>query len=192
MVNKIKHMNFSDARYIILKSLDTRDEIGEIFVKEDSQLTTVIATICSNLEMAMMAGEGGLAAMSLPEIEHIRLLVNITQKMPCYLLQDISSPLWEDFLSAWICLIENFTSAIFQKIGDIEGPVEDELRREANTLLNSLNTVDRLINCGIAYVDLIQATTHLLQEIKTWSNVKPTSVKLSEAYLQALDFYKEK
>ena len=58
-------------------------------------------------------------------------------------------------------------------------------------LRQSLDCVVRLIEIGNGYIDLLQATILLLNEIKTWGDARPTSLKMSEAYLHALDFYKK-
>lgn len=192
IVNEVKKMNFGDARYLILKSLDTRDAIGSLLIKYSPQLLNTVGKVCNSLEEVMMAGEGGNALFVIPDENELISIIEITRAMPCFMLQDIACPLWSDFLSAWICLIENFGGAILQKVDGIEGPYEDKMRDTVGDMFQALTSIERLITCGNSYIDLIQATNNLLNEIKSWANTRPTSLRLSEAYLQALDFYKEK
>ena len=192
IVNEVKKMDFSDARYLILKSLDTRDAIGSLLIKYSPQLLNIVGKVCNSLEEVMMAGEGGNSLFEIPDDSELRAIIQTTREMPCLMLQDVSCPLWSDFLSAWICLIENFGGAMLQKVDGIEGPHEDQIRATVGDMFQALTSIERLITCGNSYMDLIQATNSLLNEIKSWNNSRPTSLRLSEAYLQALDFYKEK
>lgn len=194
MIMQIKNMSYGDARYIILKSLDTRDEIGIILLNDYPQLLNTMGEVSKVIESAMSCGDGGLGSVQYPDFSIIYTLKEITNSMPSYMLRDFNCMAWEDFLNAWLCICDNFCDIIKDKVTQ-----EPENRPEFDKYLHSiidiqqgLGAIIRLITVGLSYIDLINATSSILDEVKTWKDSRPTSLRLSEAYLQALDFYKEK
>lgn len=194
MIMQIKNMSYGDARYIVIKSLDTRDEIGTILLRDHPQLLNTMGEVSRIIEEAMSCGNGGLGGVNYPSPDVFRDLEVVTNTLPAYMLRDIVNPAWEDFLNAWISLCDNLCNIVHAKIENEpdDNPCFNDMLNTMIEIQKGLGSIMRLIEVGVSYIDLINATSRILDEVKTWKECRPTSLRLSEAYLQALDFYKEK
>lgn len=193
MLRKIVDMPIGEARYIVLKSLDTHDEIGELILQSHPDAMVVVNEIIGNVLAASLRGGGGVSAFEFQDRNYIHTFIAMTKELPSYMLLDINCVAWDSFLNGWLIIGDQYQELLDKAI-DCCGQDTAEIKEYTKLsyeLRNALDGVVRLIEIGNGYIDLLQATSHLLREMQTWGDARPTSIKMSEAYLQALDFYKK-
>ena len=104
------------------------------------------------------------------------------------MLQNLASPTWEDFLSAWVSLMGNYIGVVMARVENEEFGDKESLIQTLMNIGESCEAITQLVEIGISYIDLLNASRQLVDEMKTWQNSRPTSLKLSEAYLDSLNF----
>lgn len=191
MIFNLKEKDFGESRYIVLKEIDTVGQIGRLLINRNDALMQSIQEMTYNMEKAYLPECGGIAAFELPHIQCLYDIIGATEALPSLILQDLHAN-WDDFLSAWLCLITNYCKIIVEKI-ELD-PAQERAKQCAENLSRldrAIESIVRLFEFGLTYMDLINASRTLVEEIKTWGDARPMALKLSEAYLNTLNFYKE-
>lgn len=188
MIMNMRAMEFGEARYIVLKELDTRGDVGSKLLKHNHELLNIVEKVCSNLEASFSPQMGGLAAVDIPNNWELEVLLQISTAFPSYMLQNLASPTWEDFLSAWVSLMGNYIGVVMARVENEEFGDKESLIQTLMNIGESCEAITQLVEIGISYIDLLNASRQLVDEMKTWQNSRPTSLKLSEAYLDSLNF----
>ena len=71
MLRKIIDMPIPEARYIILKSLDTRDRTGVLIMNCRRDALNIVSTMINNILNATTLGSGGLNAFEFQPVSDI-------------------------------------------------------------------------------------------------------------------------
>ena len=89
MIMNMRAMEFGEARYIVLKELDTRGDVGSKLLKHNHELLNIVEKVCSNLEASFSPQMGGLAAVDIPNNWELEVLLQISTAFPaiCYKIQ---------------------------------------------------------------------------------------------------------
>lgn len=189
MILSLKEKDFGEARYIIMKEIETVSPIGKILIDRDSRIFEIMDLITYNMEKSYHPEEGGIAAFELPDPHFLNSLIYITETFPSLILQDLHIN-WDDFASAWLTIMANYCKILEEKIALEFNPETVQLYQDLNHHLDqAIESIIRLFEIGITYIDLINSSRGLVEEMKSWGEARPTSLKLSEAYLNALKFY---
>ena len=104
---------------------------------------------------------------------------------------------WNEFLSAWLKIMSEYIE-IHRHITQIYDEREnlDEVSKNfvsdnmniLKDLSESMTVTLNLLDIGIGYTHLIQATDYIIQELSLQRQANPNPVRLSMAYLQSLGF----
>lgn len=178
-------MTYGEARYEILKELDTRGPVGSFLLSRHQDLTSTVEHICRYLEKAMTPEVEAKDIGNFPgniktNIEYLLL------RIPTYLVV-YSELKWDTFCSALFLLVDNYLSAgeTFLETCGEDDWVKNE-RTYINRMREQLSAILRIIDIGAGYTELCVASSQIVEELKTWSRSRPAAFKLSEAYLKSL------
>ena len=186
MIDKFVEMAYGKARYEVLKELDTRGLMGQLLLKSYPDLLTTMEFICRQLEKVMTEDFDIQDLGNIPANikETLQSLLN---SYPIFILLH-SEYDWNVFTSGLILLIKNYLNAELEFYHTCNQ--EDEwIKQEYVYLMNMQKLIDatmNLINLGAGYLDLLQASAVIVEELKTWRKSRPASMKLSESYLKSL------
>ena len=109
MLKNFVQMTYGEARYEVLKELDTRGPIGSFLLSRHSDLTAIIEYMCHYLEKAMTPDIEIKSLGNFPNnIKHG--LENLLLRLPTYLTV-YSEYKWDTFCSALFLLTDNFINA---------------------------------------------------------------------------------
>lgn len=194
MTEQLRTMTFDQARYAVLKALDLREGVGEYLLRDYNILYEFMSQVIDKMAATVNPGYGGLANFEIPTYEEINRLVEVTRLLPSYMLRDDVVGRYDDFIAGWVTLMNAYCDIAFQKL-EQENQEDQRImdtKRHISELGEAVISIEHLVQVGLCYIDLFKATSEILDEIKVWRESRPTSLRLSEAYLEALDFYKDK
>lgn len=186
MIDKFIEMTYGEARYEVLKELDTRGPIGSLLQKNCPDLLSTMEFVCRQLEKVMTEDfkiqDLGNIPMNIKET-----LESILASYPIFILLH-SEYNWNTFTSGLILLIKNYNNVALEFYRTCNQE-EDWIKQEYKYLARMQELIDatiNLINLGAGYLDLLQASAIIVEELKTWRKSRPASMKLSESYLKSL------
>lgn len=210
MLSKMKEMNVGQARYVVIKELDTRGPIGQLLLNLDPQLTSTMMNLCEAIfETDNWLGEcdkiceannngAGQAYPDPPTFlgfdnRYVQIIMTIADVLPAYTLM-YSELDWDTFCSAFATIIDNYISVVMAGIDRANFPSEhrEEHERNAQMLSQCLNPIYKLVEIGAGYEELLRASAKLVQQMKSWEQSAPSPVRLSQTYLESLGFYTKK
>lgn len=188
MIFNLKEKDFGDSRYILMKEFDTVGPIARIIYDRYPMMRRAVAEAMYTMEIVYLPERGGLASFNLPDFQMLWELCGTTESMTSFVLQDLGLQ-WDDFLSAWMSFITNYCKILCDKLEFEENEVlKNEYEVIVKNIDNAISGLLNLFELGISYLDLIQTSRKLLEEMKAWGDARPTAMKLSEAYLNTLNF----
>ena len=190
MLNKLQNMDFSQARYALLKEVDTRGEICRFISDREFMFTTIMCdiTYLADRYLNTMLSPDEVTTIS---DDTFQVLMNVAEKAPSWSIRLPAD--WNEFISAFIVIVDTYLK-LENDLSDLLDEGSKEKQREKNrinSIREALAGLMAFIQQGALHRDLIQATTEVLIELKGWQNIRPTPLKLSEAYLHSLNYYKE-
>lgn len=186
MIKKLVELTYGEARYEVLKELDTKGPIGKFLIKRHPNLISDMELICRTLEKAMTPGSSPRELGNFPENvrENLRELM---MKMPTYLILE-SDMDWTIFLSGLCLLITNYIGAekMFYESYDIKSP---EFERDLAFIAfveEQLMAISHLAEIGSSFLDLVIIANRTTEMLKDLNAAQPGSLKLSQMYLKSL------
>lgn len=204
MLNNIKEMTLGQARYTILKELDTRGPIGQLLLSLDSQMASTMMNLCETLfEIDAWLGacnEASEAQQPTPQPpqlgfddRYINSLMAMTGNIPTFALL-YSEMDWNTYMSALSTLVNSYINITMESLHAVNcnGPELDEQEQKANMLGSSMEPIMKLMEIGAGYEELLRASSKLVEQMKAFNQSSPAPVRLSEAYLKSLGFYTKK
>ena len=171
MLNKLENMNFGTARYAVLKSLDTRDEIGRSILRLAPHFLDTMISICNLIERCELEEVHPLDIGEIKPVQYSDLNC-VLPKLPMLVLIH-SEQNWNFFCSGLVLLINNFLDIQEQvlPIFDEESQASEMLK--IKILRDALSAIARLIEIGAGYTDLLKAAAYILDEIRDWKHTSP-------------------
>ena len=161
-----------DATTIVRKHYKENTEIAQLINERVPGFINIFDSIVD-----IISQENPEVIMT-PQIEYTMLY--FAELCPLFLV--IASHLdWNEFLSAYI-----FVITVYQDY------LEKHNYEKADTILTQLVPIYRMAEFGAGYEELIRASNMLVAEMKLWRDIAPPSLKLSQAYLESLGYYKSK
>lgn len=192
MLQKIKEMSYGAARYMVLKELDTRGEIGRLLLNYDHQLAATMMNLCDWIDTAAIAlAENRFAGIKWESISHApHAFVTMAEKFPFLILTE-SALNWDTFISAWNTIIQEFLGVMSACIQYLPKEDAERLIEMCNMIENTLRPTYTLAELGASYIDLMRAGNEITKELRNWRQSQPASLRLSQAYLRALGVIKD-
>lgn len=185
MLNNFVQMTYGEARYEILKELDTRGPIGSFLLSRHQDLTATVEHMCRYLEKAMTPDTDPKSFGNFPNNVKCSLEF-LLLRIPTYLIV-YSEYEWNKFCSALFLLVDNYLNAgesFVATCGDDEWTKAE--KNYIQRIREQLSAILRIIDIGAGYTELCRASSQIVEELKTWSRSRPAAFKLSEAYLKSL------
>lgn len=196
MVQKLKDMHFGTAKYVVMKELDERGPIGQLLISYDPNFANNMMNVCEWVDKTQITLEEQQNNRN-PQIDYgyledaVRLLNSMSEKFPFLML--VASQLdWETFLSGWLTI----TNEIAQISGFLAEQNDDPrlcdmCRQCSDSLMAILAPTCQLIELGIGYQELLQASAEIVKELQGWRQSQPSAIRLSHAYLRSLGMIPE-
>lgn len=204
MLNKVEEFNFGQAKYIVLKELDTFGPIAkELLAKDLRNLNVEMMEICDRIELIQTWDKQGALPTSYHiEDRHFYCFISLGEVLPSLVL--LRSELnWNTFIGGLLIIADEYckcyaelTNIVFEEESKKETSnempcIEDNINR-LQDIKNSFDAIKVLLEIGVGYTELLKASFDIARELKTWRNSNPASIRLSQSYLKALDFIDDK
>lgn len=191
MLQKFKEMSYGSARYLVLRELDERGPIGQLLLRYDSQLAVKMMNFCDWIDRSAIAcGENRPDDIDWRKANDIPGTLMMCAETFPFLILTASELDWTGFLSAWITIAKEFLAIA----GYIAANSPEDQRHGINNIMRGVEETLRptytLMELGVSYIDLIKASSNLVQEMQKWRQSQPAAIRLSEAYLKALGVMK--
>ena len=196
MLNNFKVFEYPEARYIVLKELDTKGPIGRLLLNIVPDLANTMMGMSEMINCIHCAQPGEYIPQqgNAPHIDHF---IAVSEALPSLIL--VYSELdWNDFISAYCAFLHEYITAMrcnYEVEEGAEHLTDDERHffacghEQLNALENTIAPVLKLVEIGIGYTELLQASGRMVEELQSWRQSRPTSLRLSRAYLEALGIH---
>lgn len=196
MLNDFKVFEFPEARYLILKELDTRGPIGQLLLNIDARLANTVMGMAEDIDLVHCAQPGEY--VNVQNETPVNQFIYISDMLPSLILTH-SELDWNTFISAYCAFIHEYVEAMhhnyaikeeLNEVPEDERCFLDHKRHELDELRQAVMPTLKLAEIGIGYTELLQASSTIAEELKSWRQSRPTSLRLSRAYLEALGISK--
>ena len=188
MMDRVIEYTYGEARYEVLKELDTRGYVGSLLLKHHTDLINIINVMCRTLETAMSPDFEDVKSLGNMPLNVKEMLLSILSKYPSYILIH-SEYDWTPFTSAFVLLVTNYLNLMEQFCEECSALKDDWYHKEVATIKLLREYIDAILNLmelGVSYKNLIQASNEIAAELKTWRQNRPAAMRLSQTYLQSL------
>lgn len=192
MLNNFQVFEFPEARYLFLKELDTRGPIGQLLLNIDPHLANIVMGMAETIDLIHCAQPGEYIRVENDVNTHI--FVHIGEVLPGLILTH-SEYNWNEFISAYCAFVHEYVQAMHHnysilverdEVSDDDRCFVDHKQRELEDLRHAVMPTLKLAEIGIGYNELLQASSAIVEELKSWRQSRPASLRLSRAYLEAL------
>jgi len=197
MLNKLKEYSYGDARYIVLKELDTRGPIGDFLLNFQPHYATLVMQMgefIDTWDSQMDALPPSI--MEIPGIQDqdFQTICAMHEMLPDFIL--LHSELdWNTFISAYLTFLSVFVNLTIDILHHYETPENtaemQDLVSRIQHYVSSLDSTLRLCELGAGFSDLLHASQNIVRELQGWKQSNPSAVRLSQAYLKAIGFMPE-
>lgn len=198
MFNNFEVMTYPEARYAFLKELDTRGPIGRLLLIEIPQLTNSMMRAAEFIDTIATLEEHQYVDCGIDNDVRVAFC-QIGERLPRLMLLE-SELDWNTFVNAYCAFMFEYTKAIRYNAdlvlcnAEKEHPESaEELILHANDAMHMADEIEylikpalRLIEIGIGYTELLEASAHIVEELRSWQQSRPASLRLSKAYLDAM------
>ena len=194
MLTEIRNFSYGEARYHVMKEIDTLGPIGRILTAIQPQLSLIMIRVLEQID-AITAWEPGEddGAFTISQYT-LDMFIRIEHEFPTLILTEDKLP-WNDFMSAWCAIVHQYCS-VFGNYLDFKlsnGP-EDErsqtIAQRIGLIQDTLAPTYTLAQMGAGYLELMQASSSIVKELRSWRQSRPASLRLSQTYLTALGLVK--
>lgn len=194
MLNKIRNFSYGEARYHVMKEIDTQGDIGRILSSIVPQLSIIMIRVCEQIDKLHAWNPGEPENDLQVSQDTINMFVAIQQAYPTLVLTEDTLE-WNDWMSAWCAMVHEFCSAFggyanYKLSMNEQDPMANSLLQELGGIEATLAPTMRLAELGAGYNDLLQASAEIVKELKSWRQSRPASLRLSQAYLASLGLVK--
>ena len=195
MLNNIHNFNYGEARYLILKEIDTQGNIGRILISIIPNLSLTMIRAVEQIDALSVWNPGDPENNLIISNDTINMFVTMQSVFPTLILTEDNLP-WNNFMSAWCALANEFCSkyegfANYKLAQNPNDPMARDILRHIETIGHTLEPIMRLAQIGAGYTELLKASAEMVKELKSWRQSRPSSLRLSQAYLTSLGLYKE-
>ena len=197
MLNDFKVFEFPEARYILLKELDTKGPIGRLLLNALPHLANNVMGMADMINCVHCAQPGEYIPQRGDGVS-VHEFVAVGEILPGLILTH-SELNWNDFISAYCAFVHEYVQAMTHNydVRESDGtPLTDEercffeqSRNDLRILQNAVMPTLKLVELGIGYTELLQASSKIVEELQSWRQSRPTSLRLSRAYLDALGIH---
>lgn len=190
MTEQLIQYSYGEARYEALKELDTRGRVGTILLKQHPDLVNIVNVMCNTLETAMAPDFEDILTLGNMPLNVKQTLASILGSYPSYMLVH-SDCEWTVFTSAFILLVNNYLNLMesFTK-ACCQGATDDPWQKKELEIIEFMRSciegINNLVEIGVSYKTLIQASNAIVAELKTWGEHRPAAMRLSQLYLRSL------
>lgn len=191
MLNNFQIYDYNQAKYIVMKELDTRGPIGAVLISYIQNFDFIMSRIITSTDEMRLWKEGEPLLPPQIPLDFQEALYHIARNLPYMILKN-SEYDWNTFISAYISVLYEYCELTLKMnhLGNINRNNEN-LNKNAAEIEKIKETLDptlQLVTIGIGYSALIQASEQIMADMKAWRDTKPATLKLSDAYLAALGF----
>lgn len=194
MLNNFRVFEYPEARYLVLKELDTKGPIGRLLLNAVPNLANSMMGMSEMIDRIHCAQPGEYIPQHGDSL-HTNEFIIINEVLPSLILVH-SEFNWNDFISAYCAFIHEYIACMRcnYDVRESDGtPMTDEEHHFFECGHNDLNVLEetvlptlKLAEIGIGYTELLQASGRMVEELQSWRQSRPTSLRLSRAYLEAL------
>lgn len=190
MLNKIRNFNYGEARYYVMKEIDTQGEIGRILSSIVPQLSLIMIRVCEQIDRLHIWNPGDSEEDLQISQDTFNMFISIQQNYPTLVLTEDTLN-WNDFMSAWCAMVHEFCSAFgsfanYKLEHNPQDPMANSMLQQLGGIEATLAPTMRLAELGAGYNELLQASAEIVKELKSWRQSRPASLRLSQTYLASL------
>lgn len=194
MLTEIRNFSYGEARYYVMKEIDTLGPIGRILTTIQPQLSLIMIRVLEQIDALTTWQPGEDDSAFIITQDTLDMFIRIEREFPTLVLTEDKLP-WNDFMSAWCAIVHQYCSMLgnYLDFKLSNGPADERsetLGQRIAMIQDTMAPVYTLAQLGAGYLELLQASSSIVKELKSWRQSRPASLRLSQTYLTALGLAK--